>query len=622
MRACGSDLGRDRGDQERRVGLGGKALTTEAVRGSRKASQPDDRCRTVRDTARRRTGGRAPCAGLPRPRRRAHLLRALRRRPGDDPVPAALGDQPLALLEGAGAVSLPPLQRPDLRPARQRPLRPAGVAGRVRGGGHGRGRARAARRARPGPRLPRRALRQRRQGAAADRTPSGALRRRRLHVAGTPDHAAAAGAGDVLHRAAPDRRRLGEAEPPLLAARLSRLPGVLLRTLLHGAALHEADRGRHRLGARDDTGHARAHREAARIRRGDLARADVPRPLPRARDPGRRGRPHSRRPRRRLRGCDRRQARHDGRRRAQPARARPGPVQPAPLRLRECVLGPPAGATDLASRGHPVEAGALHLVTDRPRPRLARPRDRAGAPPASARADDRLARAGSRHARPRSRGRADPSRQPAPGERVAPHRGGVRRPPAARVRGDPADGRDPARQLHGLPRSRPLPAVRPLDRRRGLGARLLPAREPRAEDRSVLLADGLRRLAADARSRRARGHADRGLQRRDDRADRALPARPRPGDLHRRAGGRRPGLVRPGPAADPRLGRRAVRVQRLRDAGRRSARSGRGPRRARLRRGRAGVHRGRRRLRRRRRPAPAGAGRATRGRRRGFRRSA
>jgi hypothetical protein len=60
-------------------------------------------------------------------------------------------------------------------------------------------------------------------------------------------------------------------------------------------------------------------------------------------------------------------------------------------------------------------------------------------------------------------------------ERVAPHRGGVRRSPAACVRGDPEDGRDPARQLHGLPRRRPLRAVRPLDRRRGVGARLLPA---------------------------------------------------------------------------------------------------------------------------------------------------
>ena len=78
---------------------------------------------------------------------------------------------------------------------------------------------------------------------------------------------------------------------------------------------------------------------------------------------------------------------------------------------------------------------------------------------------------------------------------------------------------------------------------------------PELKTRSVLLADGLRRLAADARTRRARGVSHRGLQRRDDRADRALPARPRPVDLHRRAGGRRPGVVRPRPAPDPRLGR-------------------------------------------------------------------
>ena len=45
--------------------------------------------------------------------------------------------------------------------------------------------------------------------------------------------------------------------------------------------------------------------------------------------------------------------------------------------------------------------------------------------------------------------------------------------------------------------------LRPLDRRRGLGARLLPAREPRAEARAVRVADRLRRLAADGRRRRA-----------------------------------------------------------------------------------------------------------------------
>ena len=43
-----------------------------------------------------------------------------------------------------------------------------------------------------------------------------------------------------------------------------------------------------------------------------------------------------------------------------------------------------------------------------------------------------------------------------------------------------------------------LRSLRPVDRRRGLGARLLPAREPRAEDGRLCLADRLRRLAAHA----------------------------------------------------------------------------------------------------------------------------
>ena len=69
------------------------------------------------------------------------------------------------------------------------------------------------------------------------------------------------------------------------------------------------------------------------------------------------------------------------------------------------------------------------------------------------------------------------------------------------------------RELHGLPRRRARRALRPVDRRRGLGARLLPAREPRAQARALRVADRLRRLAADARGRRARGVPDRRLQR-------------------------------------------------------------------------------------------------------------
>ena len=106
-----------------------------------------------------------------------------------------------------------------------------------------------------------------------------------------------------------------------------------------------------------------------------------------------------------------------------------------------------------------------------------------------------------RCSRPR---RNDPSGEPSPRERVDAHRERVRRARPALLPGDPEDGRDPARQLHGLPRPRARRAVRPLDRRRGVGARLLPAREPGAEASRLRLADGLRRLAADARRRRAR----------------------------------------------------------------------------------------------------------------------
>ena len=65
--------------------------------------------------------------------------------------------------------------------------------------------------------------------------------------------------------------------------------------------------------------------------------------------------------------------------------------------------------------------------------------------------------------------------------------------------------------------------------------------------------------------RRARGVPHGRLQRRDDRARRALPADPRPGDLRRRARRHRARRLRAGAAGDPRLDRAPLRVQRLRD---------------------------------------------------------
>ena len=75
--------------------------------------------------------------------------------------------------------------------------------------------------------------------------------------------------------------------------------------------------------------------------------------------------------------------------------------------------------------------------------------------------------------------------------------------------------------------------LRPVGRRRGVGPRPLPAREPGAEAGAVRVDDRLRGLDADARRRRARGVPDLGLERRDDRARRPVPPPARPVGLRR-----------------------------------------------------------------------------------------
>ena len=281
-----------------------------------------------------------------------------------------------------------------------------------------------------------------------------------------------------LRRAARRVRRLGEVEPPLLGRALRGLPRVLLLAVLHRAALDEAARGRVGWGLETDAETLVATQLAPRLQdeesvRELLSRIDCPVLVIHGSDDA-------------VRPCA------SGARLAELAdgaltvlegsghlpHAR-DPVK-VNLLLRD-FIEPGAAAAQLGARQVPPQARALHLLADRARPRAARRRDRRRAAQAPSRPRDRLAGPAPGHGGARGARRADPSGERVPGQRVAPHRERVGRARPALLPGDPADGRDPARQLHGLPRPRPRGAVRPLDRRRGLGARLLPAREPGAE---------------------------------------------------------------------------------------------------------------------------------------------
>ena len=421
-----------------------------------------------------------------------------------------------------------PLPGRHLRRPRQRPLRPPHRADALR---RGRVRRRRARR------------------AGRDRAPSGrsssSLSLRRAAVAAlAAEHPERVAASSSSHPALPlapatpllegEARRSTRRSTPIEGwAKFNRhywlrdyrgLPRVLLRAVLHRAALDQADRGRVGWGLETDaetliatserrTGSTTAERRAssaAQVRcpvlviHGDEDAIAAPR--------ARRGRWPSDR---------RRRAGHARGLRPRAARARPGQGQPAAARLRRARAG---AARALGARPRaPPQARAVRLLADRPRPRPARRRDRRRAAQAAPRPRDRLARPAPGHRGARGARRADPPGERAPGQRVA-----------------ATSSRESAEHdLHCFQAIRRMDeillanfmvfhdvvarrALRPLDRRRGVGARLLPAREPGAEARRVRLADRLRRLAADARRRRARGVPDRRLQRRDDRAHRAL----------------------------------------------------------------------------------------------------
>src|SRR5581483_7533574 len=236
-----------------------------------------------------------------------------------------------------------------------------------------------------------------------------------------------------------------------------------------------------------------------------------------------------------------------------------GQKQPAHQRIR--------GRQDALHQGEREESARdPRELSDRAGPRVARRRDRTPAPPAGPRPRGRVARPatpddpagkGWREGAPglfRSRSRVRPRRPRGEGAR------------AARLPDDPAHGRDPVRELHGLPGRREAGEVRRLDPRRGLGDRPFPARGTGPQDRAVRVDGRLLRLRADAVRRRARGVSRRGLQRGDDRARRRAPGPARPLDLHRRAGRHRPARLRTGPAVDARVDRVAFQVPRVRHA--------------------------------------------------------
>ena len=110
-----------------------------------------------------------------------------------------------------------------------------------------------------------------RSGRSSSPTESSRARRRAVRDrAGAPARASAR--GPRLHSFDDEldtRRGLGEVQPPLLAPRLRGLPRVLLRERAQRAALDQADRGRRRLGSRNDAGHARRDRARTAAERGD-----------------------------------------------------------------------------------------------------------------------------------------------------------------------------------------------------------------------------------------------------------------------------------------------------------------------------------------------------------------
>ena len=143
------------------------------------------------------------------------------------------------------------------------------------------------------------------------------------------------------------------------------------------------------------------------------------------------------------------------RRRAHPARPRPGAGEPADPRVRRRGCARRASRRQRAGRGasHRPQRVLYLSLADRSGPRPPRRGDRARRC-AQRHPDvrDRLARPAPGDAGAGAGRRAGASGEPLAGQRVRAHRGRGGRARPALLRGAAPDGRDPGRQLHGLPR--------------------------------------------------------------------------------------------------------------------------------------------------------------------------
>ena len=428
---------------------------TEGTRSSSTGST--DGCRADRRDARADAGALPGRRGLRRARRRRRLLRGLRRGRADGPAAADVVDHPLAPLEDADPVPRAPLPRRHVRrraatAARtgrdERGVRRARVRRRrARGDGRDRDRARGrssrSRWARSGrccsrPSTP-----------SASRAPSSSRPSRAARRAGLPRR------GDVLvatseldtdegwakynrHYWLRDYRGFLEFffsqmfTEPHSTKPIEDCVGWGLETTAEtliatqpGACLDED-----------------AQRELCRAR-----------PLPGARDPGRRGRDH--RPTAAGSGSPRRRAASSSCSRARATAPHVRDPVKVNLLLRD-FIAPPAPPRALGARQVAPQARALRLLADRARPRAARRRDRRRAAQAPSRPRDRLARPASGDG---GAGGARASGSIPASAFLANESSHIesesRRARPALLPGDPAHGRDPARELHGLPRPRP-----------------------------------------------------------------------------------------------------------------------------------------------------------------------